>query len=720
MGTLVYAPGIRVHIETVANGIVDVSDDVIMGSINRVTGPSISTIQLALKNQGRKYDGVFSPMDKIIVQLRRVRWLQVFAGYLDTVPMFTVYAQRIDLAASCTLKRIQFFYWDPDTKAATDLLHPPGAGTGATAAATTPGQGGLSTTPTTGGTASTPTAGGTATTGGTPAVGTSGTLLSNVAATAAALSDQSDGGMKQRAIDLLEKVVGWDHTLVHIGLVPDAWFKWAGDIAKSVVDAATIENISGAVGSNAQLGTGAASFLQTPGTVAPLPAGAPPAPGAPATGKYYWPVPGHETISQAFGARNSRDAGGHPGADISAPDGTPIVAVADGSCVQAGPASGFGNWIILQHQGFATVYGHMPASSIRVHPGQTIRAGQRIADVGHEGNSTGAHLHIEWRVPSYPGTKSDPIAHLRQLGAIDNGQVVAGDASGASDAGTQSPEQIDPILPLFNLSEWLGTPEDQLGGELTGPRALMNDVPVMNTLADLMGAAQRSFCSAPNGDFIAWFPDYFGIFGTAAKMTIEDIELQDFQVMWSDQHLKTHQFVMGSENGYNSTNTFSSGGAEASSDDGTFIGAGSELSMLTTQGIASVDFPAIMDALFGLKNFDGAAFCRRYGARPDVVTMPTLNHGPSEFFFALYLFMQNWSRQWMARVPTTFMPELYPGMIMQIPKYQFQAYVEAVQHIFSFEEGGGGFQTQVTVSSFTKMGSKRAFPGFTPQAGGSN
>jgi hypothetical protein len=242
---------------------------------------------------------------------------------------------------------------------------------------------------------------------------------------------------------------------------------------------------------------------------------------------------------------------------------------------------------------------------------------------------------------------------------------------------------------------------------------------VMNTLADLMGAAQRQFCSAPNGDFIAWFPDYFGIFNTAAKMTIEEIELQDFSVAWSDQHLVTHEFVLGSAISLNTSNSASSG-SDGTGVDGSFIGAGSELSMLTTQGIASVDFPKIMEALFGLKDFDGQKFMGRYGARPDVVKMPSIQHGPSEFFFALYLFMSNWSRQWMARIPITFMPELYPGMLLQIPAFQFQAYVEAVRHGFSFEEGGGGFRTDVTVSSFTKMGTKRAFPGLTPESGGSN
>jgi hypothetical protein len=64
------------------------------------------------------------------------------------------------------------------------------------------------------------------------------------------------------------------------------------------------------------------------------------------------------------------------------------------------------------------------------------------------------------------------------------------------------------------------------------------------------------------------------------------------------------------------------------------------------------------------------------------------------------------------------MPELYPGMLIVIPKYEFQAYVEAVEHTFSFQEGGGGFRTTVTVSSYANTSkSKGTFPGL-PKAGG--
>ena len=101
----------------------------------------------------------------------------------------------------------------------------------------------------------------------------------------------------------------------------------------------------------------------------------------------------------------------HTGVDIAAPLGTPIVAAEAGRVVQAGPAAGFGNWVVLQHtDGTFTVYGHMRVYTVEV--GQQVTAGQQIALVGNEGFSTGPHLHFETRTGGTRGPATDPIAWL--------------------------------------------------------------------------------------------------------------------------------------------------------------------------------------------------------------------------------------------------------------------------------------------------------------------
>lgn len=109
----------------------------------------------------------------------------------------------------------------------------------------------------------------------------------------------------------------------------------------------------------------------------------------------------------------------HRGIDLAAPLGTPIYAAADGVVALAGPASGFGQWIVLDHiidgAKCSTVVGHMFPTGLHVKGGQTVTCGQRIADVGNNGESTGPHCHFEvWaggtRVNG--GTAVDPIGWL--------------------------------------------------------------------------------------------------------------------------------------------------------------------------------------------------------------------------------------------------------------------------------------------------------------------
>lgn len=103
----------------------------------------------------------------------------------------------------------------------------------------------------------------------------------------------------------------------------------------------------------------------------------------------------------------------HNGIDIANAMGTPIHAVMAGTVIDAGPASGFGNWVRIKHDdGTVTVYGHM--STIDVTVGQDVHAGQKIAGIGNEGFSTGPHLHFE----VYPteGNPVDPVPWLRERG----------------------------------------------------------------------------------------------------------------------------------------------------------------------------------------------------------------------------------------------------------------------------------------------------------------
>jgi len=98
----------------------------------------------------------------------------------------------------------------------------------------------------------------------------------------------------------------------------------------------------------------------------------------------------------------------HKGVDYGAPTGAGIVAVADGVVETAEHQSGYGNLIVLKHQGrYSTAYGHLQKFAKGVRRGTRVRQGDTIGYVGQTGLATGPHLHYEFRVNDQP---VDPLA----------------------------------------------------------------------------------------------------------------------------------------------------------------------------------------------------------------------------------------------------------------------------------------------------------------------
>ncbi len=104
-----------------------------------------------------------------------------------------------------------------------------------------------------------------------------------------------------------------------------------------------------------------------------------------------------EVVSSPFGPR--RDPfDGHPalhrGVDLPAPEGTGILAAEAGIVTFAGERKGYGQVVEVRHPGgLLTRYAH--ARRVLVQPGERVARGQRIAEVGSTGRSTGPHLHLE-------------------------------------------------------------------------------------------------------------------------------------------------------------------------------------------------------------------------------------------------------------------------------------------------------------------------------------
>jgi len=93
----------------------------------------------------------------------------------------------------------------------------------------------------------------------------------------------------------------------------------------------------------------------------------------------------------------------HTGVDYAAPNGTDIHSTADGVVTFMGVQNGYGNVVVVRHQGqYSTLYGHMSRFAPGLSKGSRVSQGDIIGHVGQTGWATGPHVHYEFRVADVP------------------------------------------------------------------------------------------------------------------------------------------------------------------------------------------------------------------------------------------------------------------------------------------------------------------------------
>lgn len=128
------------------------------------------------------------------------------------------------------------------------------------------------------------------------------------------------------------------------------------------------------------------------------------------TGQFIWPVEDGGEVTPGRGFSSF-----HTGIDINAPHGTNILAADSGVVWYSGRGRAQGNYLILFHGSYWTLYLHNSVNLVS--EGDTVTKGDVIAKVGSTGNSTGPHLHFEIRVDDgsgewlayYQHTPIDPL-----------------------------------------------------------------------------------------------------------------------------------------------------------------------------------------------------------------------------------------------------------------------------------------------------------------------
>ena len=265
------------------------------------------------------------------------------------------------------------------------------------------------------------------------------------------------------------------------------------------------------------------------------------------------------------------------------------------------------------------------------------------------------------------GNTVDPLGNLPGQPPGTNMTTASGQGTG-SEGGHTEPIARNLFSFMFDVSRFASDTHQLFKGE----KAFINGQPLMQIVQAICSAGLRSFCSAPNGDFVAYYPDYFGLDGGIAAMDIEDIECIDIHLNLSDDELTTHVYVAGDETGVGNPQ-------------GT-------MGWIDTAGVATVEdtwlymrmiqiAPDIPDGL------SGRDLMFRYGVRPLMKEYASVRSHVLEFFLAVKIFMLKWAAQYKTTVQFTFMPELFPGMRINFVGHNLQVYVTAVRHSGDFENG---------------------------------
>lgn len=125
----------------------------------------------------------------------------------------------------------------------------------------------------------------------------------------------------------------------------------------------------------------------------------------PTTGSGTFIKPSFGTLSSRYGRRWGRN---HNGIDVAGSYNSPIKAADGGIVTYSGWMSGYGNYVVINHEnGYQTAYGHCASLDVKV--GERVAKGDIIAKMGSTGRSTGNHLHFEVRKD---GQYVDPLKYI--------------------------------------------------------------------------------------------------------------------------------------------------------------------------------------------------------------------------------------------------------------------------------------------------------------------
>jgi cell wall-associated NlpC family hydrolase len=271
--------------------------------------------------------------------------------------------------------------------------------------------------------------------------------------------------------------------------------------------------------------------------------------------------------------------------------------------------------------------------------------------------------------------------------------------------GSDSGQVTEPIAQ--NLFSFFFTP-DRFARETSelfyaDHKEFIDSEPLMTMIQSVSRASLRNFASSPSGEFMAYYPDYFGLDGKKAIVRLEDIELKDVKINFSDDNLTTHVYVAG--------DNLSQLGNEPSVE-----------AWLQSAGSVTVEHDWLFERLRRIAPGDmgglsGADLMKRFGVRPIKVPVAMAGRETLEFLLAAQIFMEKWAQQYQTTCQFTFLPELFPGMRVILAGHGLQVYVSEVTHTFDFENG---FSTSAVIMAPSRTDSATAMSDTTGNFGDPN
>jgi len=777
--TLIYSPQVRIVIASGGREI-DVSKDVIRGRVVRVVD-AMSNAEFYLNNKNGKYTGVIRRMDKVVIWMKRITWVQVFTGYLDIVPAYDLFPTEAYVRASCTLKRTKYTNWDPGLPASLLLLDPqinvnaegievaqdsPDAATGIIIHDLLTKVGGwpinqvlIQQIPVAfmdfmkdnivlvdqqevfnrilryiqgGGMAEGSIYPWTSTAGNVPAPsGANGkyTQKQVISLIKGAWSDStlvSDDKIALAAAYAM-KVSGGDPKFHRLDDGRDMYGLFGLDhlgasgrnltLAQLQEPIANIKQawIASGQGSNWSYWSNTLGFGNPPGNLSsvrqdvPVVAGyisdrSPTNPATVLSGdplqalfeKFYGASPneGIRTVLDFLSQQENKPyLLGATGPDKWDCSGLVLgaykrVGIDLPHFAQAQASKTF-DYRVPKSNGTSWTVGDLEPGDVIFFPGlasQQGSSGDIVPQIGHVGIYVGDGTMIE---AGSAGVQYGPVApHLNgSAGYLWTANVITrpirmkyslNDNTGTWQ-NTNENGGVNPAYRLFNFLFNAAEIDTTLSNLLQGDFNPANDESLLSSISQVCSGSMRSFMSGPNGDFIAFFPDYFGINNTQAVWDIEDVEIINLKLQINDDELVTHVFTIGDTN---------------------MVGGVDPSDWLQSAGQVSIMMKAIMSQILMMQSSTGflsdpQEFLGRYGLRPMQQQLRIIRSHYYEFFSSLYKFLQQWSKQYSTDVQICFMPELFPGMRMNLANHDIAVYVESVIHVFDYQEG---FQTYPTIS----------------------